>query len=63
MFTKKLHLTYNMRGNEFLDAVVNTIKARLVSFWFVRTTTEEERNGNLQADKKQGNINRKNSYT
>lgn len=52
-----------MRGNEFLDAVVNTIKARLVSFWFVRTTTEEERNGNLQADKKQGNINRKNSYT
>lgn len=52
---------HDMRGNDFLDNVVNTIKAHLVPFWLLRTTAEEERNSNLQG--KQGSINRKNSYS
>lgn len=46
-------------SQNFLDDVVNTIKAHFVSFWLVRTTKEEGRNSNLQGNGKQGKINEK----
>lgn len=37
-----MYLPHDTRGNDSLDNVVNTIKAHLVPFWLLRTTTEEE---------------------